>query len=122
MNIGDKEFHTHGYVKDVAMSLDARSRAEFLEGAKVAQTLSNLINGGSSKELTKGFLAELKCTHRYLQSEVIWLLIGALKGMATENTDARNDFAIDACKKIAEEHTDSKLDIDPRPAIKLEVK
>jgi len=82
------------------------TRRNFDQGLEAARALSKALNGGDRNNIMLGFLDGLVREHRYLQSEMVWMLLTILAELASPDlvnrTDARNEYAIKACADLRE--------------------
>jgi hypothetical protein len=86
---------------------DKKTLAHF---TKVFQQMVDCCNGGDQWNIVKAFCNVMVVTHRTLQQQMIGMLVRCIVDYSKEydkvwhgNTDARNQAAIEFCRKLAEQ-------------------
>ena len=80
---------------------EQRDCEEFRVAKEAMKALGKSINGGSPDIVALGLLTGLWQEHRYLQNNLIQILITVLGNLSeVEGTDARNEFGIGLCQEV----------------------
>lgn len=85
------------------------------DGVLLAATLAHNLNSSIYRDeaFTEGFIRSLEREHRYLQGEVINLLLSLVCACVVLPTDQRNQGMVDVCKAV-DQHLRDKIHIDMR--------
>lgn len=82
---------------------EKRNCDAYREAKDAMKALGKAINGGPEDATALGLLAGLADEHRYLQNNLIQILITVLGNLpVVEGTDARNEFGIGLCAEVRE--------------------
>ena len=100
---------THTKIAERIRELERGPRTEgekrncdaYLKAKEAMEALGKAINGGPEDATALGLLAGLWEEHRYLQNNLIQILVTVLGNLSVvEGTDARNEFGIGLCEEI----------------------
>ena len=79
-----------------ALDAEAQAREEI---EKAIENITDTLNWGNGDEVAKIILEQLRRTHRTLQEDFWRMLVQVVKGYAEADHDARNQAAVELCKK-----------------------
>ena len=80
---------------------EARLRGQYRDAKAAMLALGKAVNGGNTNATALGLLAGLAVEHRYLQNELVQVLITVLGNLPeVEGEDARNSFGLRLCREI----------------------
>ncbi len=86
--------------------------ARVIKADDLAELIDSFLNGFGSEESGYEIGKKLRFTHRTLQRLVILFALDILRGISEqESWDARNEFAIQAAKKVTQMREDGELSI-----------
>jgi hypothetical protein len=85
-----------------------------VEGAEVAEKLTNAVNRHNEQDLVNGLAQQLACSHRTLQAGAVRVLLKGLVKWASDaevhgNMDARNEAAVKLILSLRQTVTDTPV-------------